>query len=123
MKAMRPCLDCGRLSYRTRCPAHPLIKTAQRGYGGDHQRARAGLQTMLPAPCAYGCGAWLTPSGDWVAAHVVDGDPSAGWVASCRSCNERAKRSRQAGWAVPQRLPNRDFLLMSGKRPDVVVPA
>ena len=36
------------------------------------------------------------PEGDWVAAHVVDGDPSAGWLPSCRSCNERAKGVRYA---------------------------
>jgi hypothetical protein len=33
----------------------------------------------------------LTPEDDWVAAHRVDGDPSAGYMVSCRRDNERAK--------------------------------
>jgi hypothetical protein len=64
-----------------------------RGYGSAHQGARRTLRDMLPGPCGYGCGTWLMPDGDWIAAHVVDGDPTAGWVASCRTCNERAKGS------------------------------
>jgi hypothetical protein len=62
-----------------------------RGYGSEHMAARASLRGTLPAPCGYGCGTTLYPNGDWVAAHMVDGDPSAGWLASCRTCNERAK--------------------------------
>jgi hypothetical protein len=57
----------------------------------DHQATRALLRGTLPALCGYGCGALLLPDGDWVAAHVVDGDPSFGYIASCRRCNERAK--------------------------------
>ena len=60
--------------------------------------SRALLLTLLPIPCAYGCGAVIVAASDLVAAHVVDGDPSAGWQASCRSCNERAKRR---GWGRP----------------------
>jgi len=48
------------------------------------------LERALPAPCAYGCGTLVTRV-SYVAAHVIDGDPSAGYVAACRSCNERAK--------------------------------
>ena len=94
----RPCLDCGALTKGTRCPpctramSNARGSTAQRGYGGAHQAARAALLATLPAPCGYGCGATLTPSTPWVAAHVVDGDAQAGWMASCIVCNERAKR-------------------------------
>ena len=77
-----PCRECER-----RRPSRQA-----RGYGAAHQRARALLLTLLPTPCAYGCGAVIVSASDLVAAHVVDGDPSAGWQASCRSCNERAKR-------------------------------
>jgi hypothetical protein len=66
-----------------------------RGYGAAHERARASLAAMLPAPCACGCGAVLDVGSDWVAAHLVDGNPSAGWAAMCRSGNERMKRR---GW-------------------------
>lgn len=108
---MRPCLgfrdlsgayhDCGHLTKRTRCAAceraHDQTRDAergsstQRGYDGAHRRAREALRAALPAPCGYGCGTVLDPDGPWVAAHVRDGDPSAGWLASCRACNERAK--------------------------------
>jgi hypothetical protein len=64
----------------------------QRGYDTEHVNARAQLKLYLPGPCGYGCGRILSPDGDWVAAHAVDGDPAMGWLAACRSCNERAKR-------------------------------
>jgi hypothetical protein len=71
-----------------------------RGYDATHQRARAALATTLPAPCACGCGTVLDVASDWVAAHLVDGDPSAGWMAMCRSGNERMKRR---GWGgIPE---------------------
>jgi hypothetical protein len=86
----RPCLTCGAPTTGSYCPAHRRT-TTQRGYGAAHQRARAQLAQTLPTPCAYGCGTILYPGGRWVAAHIVDGDPSAAWIVSCRSCNERAK--------------------------------
>jgi len=43
----------------------------------------------------------LEPDGKWVAAHRIDGDPSAGWLASCVYCNEAAKRNHAA--ALPRR--------------------
>ena len=98
---LRPCLDCGRLTReRTRCStcrkaADKLRGTAtQRGYGAAHRAARMELKARLPDECGYGCGTWLEPEGDWVAAHVVDGAPEYGYLASCRTCNERAKRTR-----------------------------
>lgn len=48
----------------------------------------------LPTPCGYGCGRLLTEPSELVAAHVRDGDPTAGWLPSCRSCNEYAKGTR-----------------------------
>ncbi len=83
-----PCRAC----QRRRDAARP--SPAARGYGALHQAARRALVASLPAPCAYGCGAVLRAPGEMVAAHVRDGDPDAGWVASCRTCNERAKRVR-----------------------------
>lgn len=86
---------CPKLGPGGPCPEHAptpaRARTAQRGYGGRHQRARAELAKLLPTPCGYGCGTVLTPDGPWVAAHRVDGDPEAGWLAACPSCNERAK--------------------------------
>lgn len=94
-------LDCGALSTGPRCRAcsrawdrrrRPPARA--RGYDRDHERARAALRMTLPALCGYGCGRGLQPDGAWVAAHVVDGNPSAGWIAACYTCNERAKLRR-----------------------------
>ena len=62
---------------------------------------------MLAMACACGCGAVLDAGSDWVAAHLVDGDPSAGWAAMCRSGNERMKRELR----VRLRYPTPDALL------------
>jgi hypothetical protein len=105
---LRPCLGvpgqrrCLRLvNGRSRCAgcARTLDQRRgskqERGYDAAHIRARASLATLLPADCAYGCGKLLVVGDAWVAAHVVDGDASAGWVVSCYSCNEKAKRGRR----------------------------
>lgn len=88
----RPCLTCGRISNGRRCPEHTITSSTARGYDAAHRAARLHLEQTLPAPCGYGCGTILEPAGPWVAAHVIDGDPTAGWIAACRSCNELAKR-------------------------------
>lgn len=100
MPLSRPCIEpgCDEFTTSTRCASHARERwrargsTTARGYGSDHQRARDELRRTLPAFCGYGCGAWLEPSDRWVAAHVVDGDPTAGYLVACPSCNERAKR-------------------------------
>ena len=66
-----------------------------RGYDAAHGRARATLAALLPAPCFY-CRAVIEAGERFVAAHVVDGDPAAGWAAAHAACNERAKVRR--GW-------------------------
>jgi hypothetical protein len=88
----RRCLKCRQLFTGARCPRPACSSRQARGYGLAHQAARQALKATLPAPCAYGCGTILYPTSDWVAAHRIDGDPHAGWIASCRLCNERAKR-------------------------------
>jgi len=90
----RPCLGCGRLTRSgSRCPSCAGARARERAelYDHNHRAARTQLALTLPAPCGYGCGTVLQPDSDWVAAHVIDRDPSAGWIAACRSCNERAK--------------------------------
>ena len=75
---------------RGRCGAHQV-----REYDGDHRRARALIGSSLPVPCGY-CGDQVTVD-DYVAAHVVDRDPTAGWMAAHAICNERAKREGDRG--------------------------
>lgn len=91
----RRCGACDRRRALSRGPRVDLRERATpsaRGYGHAHQQARAQLVAMLPTPCGYGCGVMLTTSAQLVAAHVVDGDPTEGYLPSCRGCNERAKR-------------------------------
>ena len=93
---LRPCLEpgCPHLTPRTRCSEHERARgkrrgsTTQRGYGGEHQKARAALAGKYLV-CGY-CGVGI--AGSWVAAHVVDGDPTQGWMAAHPMCNERAKK-------------------------------
>lgn len=81
-----------------RCPACTAARersrgsTTERGYGAEHQRARDELRQQLPEFCGYGCGTWLDVDDRWVAAHVEDGNPGAGYLISCPPCNERHKR-------------------------------
>lgn len=100
MTRYRTCIDCGAICTGTRCPEHQRARNdrTSRGYGADHQRQRAELERTLPAYCWYGCGRLLLATDPWVAAHVVDGDPTSPRVVSCRTCNERAKvRDRVEG--------------------------
>jgi hypothetical protein len=107
---------------RGRCSRHVQSQT-QRGYGVPHQRARDALRATLPALCGYGCGRLLLPSGDWVAAHVVDGNPAAGYLASCRTCNERAKGSAGNGPSqLAQGATPNDPRALSWPRPGIAYP-
>ena len=84
-----PC-PTGELVAKGRCRACSTT-TTQRGYGAEHQKARAMLASTLPRYCGYGCGTWITAGSTWHAAHVVDGDPSAGYLVSCVKCNLAAR--------------------------------
>lgn len=86
----RGCRGDANTGRRGFCARH-IRSTAERGYGRAHQSARDALARTLPAPCAYGCGVILRPGDRWVAAHVIDGDATAGRVAACLTCNQRAK--------------------------------
>ena len=78
-------------------------KTVERGYGQAHRNARKRLARQLPAPCGV-CGETIWPDEPWHCSHLVDGDPSAGWVAAHPVCNQsmkarrRALRSRMRRW-------------------------
>ncbi len=95
-----------RLQSGARCPACARVREASRpsrearGYGAAHLAARRALVALCiergTVPCAYGCGTLVTPN-TVVAAHVVDGRPEHGWMASCARCNERAKHADRGG--------------------------
>ena len=80
-----------------------------RGYDAQHYAARAALVSQISdaggtVPCGYGCGTRVT-SDTMVAAHLVDGRPEMGWIAACRSCNERAKGGGSLGRASAGAAP------------------
>src|SRR6185369_6251516 len=79
------CKGCARAMDRQRG------SRSERGYGPEHRAARGRLARTLPRPCGY-CDQVVTADERWVAAHVVDGDPTRGWMVAHPDCNERAKR-------------------------------
>jgi hypothetical protein len=100
--ALRPCLDCGTLTSKTRCPKceRPLLNaryaargtTAQRGLAGDHARISR-MYKEQNLPCVR-CGNLGTPANPITAGHKTrraDGgtsDPS-NYEPQCRSCNSQ----------------------------------
>jgi hypothetical protein len=94
----KPCIQCGApiATGSHRCDLCKIVRSRpsawSRGYNTAHKQARADMVGALPTPCGYGCGKVLAHESELVAAHVIDGNPDAGWLPSCRSCNERAKR-------------------------------
>ncbi len=95
-----------RLQSGARCPACARVREASRpgrearGYGREHAAARRALVALCgergAVPCAYGCGTLVTAE-TVVAAHVIDGQPDYGWMASCAACNQAAKGSARGG--------------------------
>jgi hypothetical protein len=100
----RPCGDCSQPTNNTRCAActrthnqqreHQRGNATARGYGTTHRHARQQMAATLPAPCGY-CGHTIWPDQRWDLAHVIDGDPTAGYIAAHPICNQRAKRSNR----------------------------
>ena len=75
--------------HRGKCERHRQT-TTERGYGRTHQQARESLGRTLPTPCGY-CRVVVWRGELWVAAHRIDGDPTAGWMVAHPTCNERGK--------------------------------
>jgi hypothetical protein len=91
MNVPRRCLKCRRLFTGTRCPRPTCSSRDARGYGAAHRAARRALERTLPASCGY-CGRVIGTEEHWHAAHILDGDPTKGWIVACPACNEQAKR-------------------------------
>lgn len=94
------CASCGaivRPGARCSCKpnaSRPKRSRQERGYGANHTRARKQLKDLLErrgmVRCFY-CPVVIRNGEKWVAAHIVDGDPSKGWAIAHPVCNERAK--------------------------------
>jgi hypothetical protein len=77
---LRPCLDCGRLSPRTRCAVHTRARDLargtriERGYGQEHraERARWAESVALGGVACARCGALILPGEAWDLGHSDD---------------------------------------------------
>jgi len=97
--ALRRCLDCPRLTPRTRCPEHERVKdrargtTSQRGYSGEHQKLRAMLLPhAIGQPCPR-CGE-LMLEGQALDLGHVDGDRTRYHGIEHAHCNRATARRR-----------------------------
>jgi hypothetical protein len=81
---VKHCLECGRLSEGTRCPAHARARHT-RMYGGRWQRISRHMRASVQR-CER-CG---SPD-DLTTDHIEPGSLAAGVQVLCRSCN--AKKS------------------------------
>jgi 5-methylcytosine-specific restriction enzyme A len=101
---VKPCLNCGRLSTGTRCPAHTRThqvqaqraKRTRRPYTYEEQRRRAKAVDDWVAVHGWLCPGWRRPahkSRDLTADHVhavaAGGAEDGHLQVLCRSCNGR----------------------------------
>jgi hypothetical protein len=96
----RPCLDCGRLSPKTRCPPCNRARdrkrgtTSQRGYNAEHQRLRAHLvATYHPSDLCPKCGLPLGP--DPTMLDLGHTDDRQGWTGLEHRAHNRATARRR----------------------------
>ena len=101
---LRPCLDCGTLTYEVRCPTHrgkrATKSTTARGYGNHHQIVRRRWAKVVEAGDAYcaRCGKWISPDEPWDLGHN-DTDRSKYSGAEHVKCNRGAPNKAE----VPRR--------------------
>jgi 5-methylcytosine-specific restriction protein A len=101
--ALKPCLDCGRLSNQARCPEHRRARERGRPQRPTNlTRDATERQRRADAVAAHrrthgnwcpGYGVPAHPSSDLTADHVISvamgGDPNGELQVLCRSCNGR----------------------------------
>lgn len=107
---------CPEIQETRRCPTHTRSREQargtrqQRGYGAEHEQARARMAPLVEAGLAHcwRCGRWLNPDEPWDAGHD-DLDRTIYRGPECLPCN-RATAGRHAS---PPRLEPRDTALRS----------
>ena len=101
--ALRPCIQCGRLSNKTRCPTHEAERERNRtqrptNLTRDTTERKRRADAVMRHRHAYGD--WCPghdvpahPSSDLTADHIISvangGDPNGPLQVLCRSCNGR----------------------------------
>lgn len=97
MKFQKPCLDCGTLSYESRCEKHRKrveqlrdVKRAEHKktlYNSEY-RKQAALVRQTAIVCHI-CGDGARLNDPWQADHLIPSDPLSPLAAAHRSCNAR----------------------------------
>ena len=92
MGVPRPCLDCGELTSKTRCPGCARAKESTRvrhrpHYGGDYRKRAA--EVRANATSCWLCGDGPRLGDPFQADHVVPGEPDSPLLPAHRSCNIR----------------------------------
>jgi hypothetical protein len=95
MKFKKPCLDCGALSYNSRCDIHTRriaqLKDVRRAehkktlYNKDYKNAARNVRET--AIVCHLCGDGARANDPWQADHLNAGDPQSPLAAAHRSCN------------------------------------
>ena len=95
MKFKKPCLDCGALSYNSRCDIHTRriaqLKDVRRAehkktlYNKDYKNAARTVRET--AIVCHLCGDGARANDPWQADHLNAGDPQSPLAAAHRSCN------------------------------------
>ena len=97
MKFQKPCLDCGKLSYESRCEEHRKrveqlrdVRRAEKKktlYNSDY-RKRAAIVRATAIVCHI-CGDGARANDPWQADHLDAGNPDSPLAAAHRSCNAK----------------------------------
>ena len=97
MAFRKPCLDCGALSYDTRCDVHKKrveqlrdIKRAskKKALYNPEYRKQAAIVRATAISCHI-CNDGARLNDPWQADHLVAGDPNSPLAAAHRSCNAK----------------------------------
>lgn len=97
MRFKKPCLDCGKLSYESRCEVHTRkmqqlkdIRTAEKKkvLYNSHYRKQAKAVRATAIVCHI-CGDGARANDPWQADHINATDPNSPLAAAHRSCNAR----------------------------------
>lgn len=97
MAFKKPCLDCGQLSYESRCPAHTQrmeqLRDLRRAgkkkmlYNSEYRKQAAYVRAT--AITCHICGDGARREDPWQADHLIAGDPNSPLAAAHRSCNAK----------------------------------
>jgi hypothetical protein len=86
---LRPCLDCGTPTPRTRCPTHTLPDNRPKpAHRRGNFRTRSDRLRATAETC-WLCGGGPIPGDPWTADHLIPGDPDSELLPAHRTCNSR----------------------------------